>query len=68
MQPNSDNLRETTQNMAKYLSEAFFRDVFWKSYQKEISRQKMLELIEDEVIKNYNGKETNQTGEVEQGR
>lgn len=54
--------------MAKYLSEAFFRDVFWKSYQKEISRQKMLELIEEEVIKNYNGKETNQTGEVEQGK
>jgi predicted thioredoxin/glutaredoxin len=68
MQPNSDNLRETTQNMAKYLSEAFFRDVFWKSYQKEISRQKMLELIEEEVIKNYNGKEANQTREVEQGK
>lgn len=54
--------------MAKYLSEAFFRDVFWQNYQKEISRQKMLELIEDEVIKNYNGKETNQTGEVAEGR
>jgi len=58
--------------MAKYLSTAFFRDVTnrynYGDLYEGITFDRMLELIEEEVIKNYNGKETNQTGEVEQGK
>jgi hypothetical protein len=56
--------------MAKYLSTAFFRDVVNKHRfgDKGITFDRMLELIEEEVIKNYNDKETNQRREVEQGK
>jgi hypothetical protein len=56
--------------MAKYLSTAFFRDVVNKHRfgDKGITFDRMLELIEEEVIKNYNDKETNQRREVAQGR
>lgn len=49
--------------MAKYLSTAFFRDVVNRQRfgdDDSITFQRMLELIEEEVIKNYNGKETNE--------
>jgi hypothetical protein len=60
------------QNMAKYLSTAFFRDVVnrhrYAEENERITFDRMLELIEQEVIRNYNGKETNQRREVAQGR
>ena len=49
--------------MAKYLSTAFFRDVVNRQRfgdDDSITFHRMLELIEEEVIKNYNGKETNE--------
>lgn len=57
--------------MAKYLSTAFFRDVVNRQRfgdDDSITFQRMLELIEEEVIRNYNGKETNERGEVAKGR
>ena len=57
--------------MAKYLSTAFFRDVVNRQRfgdDDSITFQRMLELIEEEVIRNYNGKETNERREVEKGR
>jgi hypothetical protein len=58
--------------MAKYLSTAFFRDVVNRQRfgdDEGITFHRMLEMIEEEVIKNYNNdKETNQGREVEQGK
>jgi hypothetical protein len=60
------------QNMAKYLSTAFFRDVVnrhrYAEENERITFDRMLELIEQEVIRNYNGKENNQRREVAQGK
>jgi len=57
--------------MAKYLSTAFFRDVVNRQRfgdDDSITFQRMLELIEEEVIRNYNGKETDERREVEKGK
>ena len=39
--------------MAKYLKTYYFRDVQNKLYDRKISYGRMLELVQDEVIKNY---------------
>ena len=39
--------------MAKYLKTAFVRNLEIQLYNEEISYNKMLELIQEEVIKNY---------------
>lgn len=39
--------------MAKYLKTAFFRDLEHQVFSEKISSTRMLELIQDEVIKNY---------------
>jgi|688.fasta_scaffold1002808_2 hypothetical protein len=39
--------------MAKYLKTGFFRDLEQQVFAEEISSTRMLELIQDEVIKNY---------------
>ena len=49
--------------MAKYLSTAFFRDVVNRQRfgdDDSITFQRMLELIEEEVIRNYNEQTKNQ--------
>ena len=50
--------------MAKYLSTAFFRDVTnryrYADVYEGITFDRMLELIEEEVIKNYNEQNKNQ--------
>jgi len=39
--------------MAKYLKTSYFRDLEQKVFEEEISSTRMLELIQEEVIKNY---------------
>ena len=39
--------------MAKYLKTGFFRELEYQVFAEEISSTRMLELIQDEVIKNY---------------
>jgi hypothetical protein len=39
--------------MAKYLKTSYFRDLEQQVFVEEISSGRMLELIQDEVIKNY---------------
>jgi hypothetical protein len=39
--------------MAKYLKTWYFRDIQNKLHNKKISHGRMLELIQDEVVKNY---------------
>ena len=39
--------------MAKYLKTWYFRDIQNKLHNKKISQGRMLELIQDEVVKNY---------------
>jgi hypothetical protein len=39
--------------MAKYLKTSYFRELEQQVFAKEISSTRMLELIQDEVIKNY---------------
>ena len=39
--------------MAKYLKTGFFRDLEQQVFAEEISSTRMLELIQEEVIKNY---------------
>ena len=39
--------------MAKYLKTGFFRELEHQVFAEKISSTKMLELIQDEVIKNY---------------
>ena len=42
--------------MPKYLKTAFVRDLEKQVMESELSYTRMLELIQDEVIKNYNKK------------
>lgn len=42
--------------MGTYLKTAFMRDMEWKLTKGEISYGKMLELVEEEIIKNYNNR------------
>jgi hypothetical protein len=44
--------------MAKYLKTGFFRDLEQQVFAEEISSTRMLELIQDEVIKNYKNDNT----------
>ena len=39
--------------MAKYLNRSYFRELEYQVFVEEISSSRMLELIQDEVIKNY---------------
>jgi hypothetical protein len=39
--------------MAKYLKRSYFRELEYQVFVEEISSGRMLELIQDEVIKNY---------------
>ena len=39
--------------MAKYLKRSYFRELEYQVFVEEISSSRMLELIQDEVIKNY---------------
>ena len=39
--------------MAKYLKNSYFRELEYQVFVEEISSTRMLELIQDEVIKNY---------------
>ena len=39
--------------MAKYLNRSYFRELEYQVFVEEISSTRMLELIQDEVIKNY---------------
>jgi hypothetical protein len=39
--------------MAKYLKRSYFRELEYQVFVEEISSNRMLELIQDEVIKNY---------------
>ena len=39
--------------MAKYLKTGFFRELEYQVFVEEISSTRMLELIQEEVIKNY---------------
>ena len=39
--------------MAKYLKQGFVRELEWQLSREEISYSKMVELIEEECIKNY---------------
>ena len=39
--------------MAKYLKRSYFRELEYQVFVEEISSTRMLELIQDEVIKNY---------------
>ena len=57
--------------MSKYISAAFFRDVLnrqrFGGEDEGISFDYMLELIEQEVIKNYESTKTNQTAKARAG-
>jgi hypothetical protein len=39
--------------MAKYLKHSYFRELEYQVFVEEISSSRMLELIQEEVIKNY---------------
>jgi hypothetical protein len=39
--------------MAKYLKRSYFRELEYQVFVEEISSNRMLELIQEEVIKNY---------------
>jgi hypothetical protein len=39
--------------MAKYLKRSYFRELEYQVFVEEISSSRMLELIQEEVIKNY---------------
>jgi hypothetical protein len=39
--------------MAKYLKHSYFRDLEYEVFVEEISSTRMLELIQEEVIRNY---------------
>ena len=39
--------------MGKYLKQGFVRELEWQHAREEISHSKMVELIEEECIKNY---------------
>lgn len=57
--------------MSKYISAAFFRDVLnrqrFGGEDEGISFDYMLELIEQEVIRNYESTKTNQTAKARAG-
>ncbi len=48
--------------MGKYLKQGFVRSLQWQHHREEISYSKMVELMEEECIKNYK-KETFNTEE-----
>ena len=39
--------------MGKYLKQGFVRELEWQHHREEISYSKMVELMEEECIKNY---------------
>ena len=45
--------------MAKYLKQGFVRELEWQLNREEISYSKMVELMEEECIKNYKAENFN---------
>ena len=45
--------------MGRYLKQGFVRELEWKLNREEISYSKMVELMEEECIKNYKKEELN---------
>ena len=43
----------TPKTMGKYLKQGFVRELEWQHAREEISHSKMVELMEEECIKNY---------------